>query len=84
MDYHPGNRSKQLQEAQTITTGKFECKALVMCEAMHAVFQANFAMDIVSFLELFGLISGAIIPITQSLLLQIVPNDCSKSKGTII
>ena len=68
--YHPGNRSKQYQETHTITATKFECKTLVVCEAMYA---CCFSFKLcrrycVSFLELFGPIAGAIIPITQSLL----------------
>ena len=63
-----GNRSKRYQETHTITAAKFECKILVVCKAMHACcFQSNFAADI-----MFGPIAGAIIPITQSRLQQIM------------
>ena len=70
---HPGNRSKQFQESHKITTPKFECKTLAVCEVLHACcFSVKLCWGYsVSFLELFGPIAGVIISITHSLLLRI-------------
>ena len=69
-DYQPGNRAKQFQETHTITVAKFECKTLVVCEAMQACcisFKLCRRYCLI-FLELFGPIVVAIISIMQSLL----------------